>query len=110
MENIIQQRICIKFCVKNEISASETLKMLQKCYGDNSLSKTTTFEWYSRFKSGRESVEDDPHPGRPSTSKTSDNVEKIKSMILENRHLTIRELAEETKISFRRRRRSITWM
>jgi hypothetical protein len=35
------------------------------------------FEWLSRFKAGRVSVEDE-RSGRPSTSKTTENVEKIK--------------------------------
>ncbi|KAG5335924.1 GVQW3 protein, partial [Acromyrmex charruanus] len=65
---------CIKFCCKNEIKCSDTLKMLQKCYGDDTLSKTQVYQWYERFKSGREAVEDDARPGRPSTSKTDENL------------------------------------
>ncbi|KAG5346579.1 GVQW3 protein, partial [Acromyrmex charruanus] len=71
------ERTCIKFCCKNEIKCSDTLKMLQKCYGDDTLSKTQVYQWYERFKSGREAVEDDARPGRPSTSKTDENVDEI---------------------------------
>jgi hypothetical protein len=35
------------------------------------------FEWYSRFKASRGSFEDDKHSGWQSTSKTTENVEKI---------------------------------
>jgi hypothetical protein len=35
------------------------------------------FEWHSRFKVGQVSVEDDEHSGRPSTSKTTENGEKV---------------------------------
>ncbi|KAG5333497.1 GVQW3 protein, partial [Acromyrmex heyeri] len=73
MDSKLEQRTCIKFCCKNEIKCSDTLKMLQKCYGDDTLSKT---QWYERFKSGREAVEDDARPGRPSTSKTDENVDE----------------------------------
>lgn len=100
MDSKLEQRTCIKFCCKNEITCSDTLKMLQKCYGDDTLSKTQVYQWYERFKSGREAVEDDARPGRPSTSKTDENVDEIRQLLIENRKLTIREIAETTNISF----------
>ena len=36
----IEQRICLKFCIANGISCVESLKMLQKAYGESTLSKT----------------------------------------------------------------------
>ncbi|KAJ8943630.1 hypothetical protein NQ318_016608 [Aromia moschata] len=41
---------------------------------------------------GRETTEDDPRPGRPSTSKTDENIETI------DRRLSIRRLADITGI------------
>ncbi|KAJ8955992.1 hypothetical protein NQ318_006263 [Aromia moschata] len=38
---------------------------------------TQVFEWFKRFKEGRETTEDDPRRGRPSTSKTDEGIEKI---------------------------------
>jgi hypothetical protein len=38
----------------------------------------------SRFKVGRVSVEDDERSGRPSTSKKTENVEKIQGLIHED--------------------------
>ena len=46
MYDFVEQISCIKFFVRNEISAAETLRMLQKVFGDQALSKTKTFEWY----------------------------------------------------------------
>ncbi|KAG5348132.1 SETMR methyltransferase, partial [Acromyrmex charruanus] len=100
MDSKLEQRTCIKFCCKNEIKCSDTLKILQKCYGDDTLSKTQVYQWYECFKSGREAVEDDARPGRPSTSKTDENVDEIRQLLIENRKLTIREIAETTNISF----------
>ncbi|EFN89571.1 hypothetical protein EAI_06452, partial [Harpegnathos saltator] len=53
----MEQRICLK-CVANEISLTNTFKMLQKGYGDDCLSKTSTFEGFMKKGEGRESVED----------------------------------------------------
>jgi hypothetical protein len=52
------------------------------------------FQWHSRFKAGQVSVEDDERSGRPGTSKTTENVEKIREIIHENRRRTIHELAD----------------
>lgn len=94
MSETIQQRSSIKFCVRNEISATETLKMLQKAFGEQALSKTRVYEWYKMFKEGRESVEDEARPGRPSTSTDELHVNKIKELVLQNRRLTVRDLTD----------------
>ncbi|CAK9827790.1 Protein GVQW3 [Anthophora retusa] len=49
-----EQRINVKFCVKNGISGTKTLWMLKIAYGDNCLSQTQVFEWHRRFREGRE--------------------------------------------------------
>ena len=64
----MDQRICIKFGVKNEIKCNKVGEMLTKAYGESAMSKTRVHEWYKRFQDGREDVEDDERPGRPSTS------------------------------------------
>jgi hypothetical protein len=58
-------------------SATETLEILHEAFGEHSLSQTAVFECNSYFKAGRVSVEDDKCSGRPSTSKTTENVDKI---------------------------------
>ncbi|EFN82155.1 Putative uncharacterized protein FLJ37770, partial [Harpegnathos saltator] len=47
-----------------KISFTNAFKMSQEAYGDDCLSKTSTFEWFKKFQEGRESVEDDPRSGR----------------------------------------------
>jgi hypothetical protein len=58
MDGKIEQRVCIKFCVKLGKSTTETLEMLREDFGEHSLSQTAVFEWHSCFKAGRLSVED----------------------------------------------------
>jgi hypothetical protein len=38
MDSKIEQRVCIKFCVKLGKSATETLEMLREAFGEHSLS------------------------------------------------------------------------
>jgi hypothetical protein len=59
MDGKIEQRACIKFCVKLGKSATETLEMLCEAFRKHSLSLTAVFEWHSCFKAGQVSVESD---------------------------------------------------
>ena len=68
--------------------------MLQQAYGKDCLSRTQCYEWYQRFKSGRTSIEDDPKSGLPSSSTGDDHIEKVRSVIRENRRLTVCEVSE----------------
>ena len=54
--------------------ATKSLKMLQKCLGESTLSITQVFEWHKAFIEGREVVENLPHASRPSTSVNDDNI------------------------------------
>lgn len=100
MDRKIEQRVCINFCVKLGKSATETLEMIREAFGECSLSRTIVFEWHARFKAGRLSFEDDERTGRPSTSKTAENVERIRELIHEDRRLTIHDLADNVGISY----------
>ena len=95
----IEKRICLKFCIANGILCAESRKMLQKAYGESSLSKTRAYEWYSAFKSGRDVVEDSPRSGRPSTSSSEINIAKVKEIVTENGHLSLGEIAAELSVS-----------
>ena len=58
MQETIEQRYAIKFCVKLNKSATETFASLIQAYGDATLSRTMVFMWHKAFKEGRENVED----------------------------------------------------
>ena len=59
------------------------------------MSRTRVFEWHKRFVEGREDVEDDPKTGRPCTSTTYSNIEKVRQLVRSDRRLTIRVIASE---------------
>ncbi|UYV69698.1 hypothetical protein LAZ67_7000285 [Cordylochernes scorpioides] len=99
MEQKLKQRICIEFCVKLQISATETFEMLNKAFPNDAPKRTTVFEWHSRFKAGRISIEDDPRQGRPKFQRTDENVQNITDLIKENFRTTLLELEQDTGIS-----------
>jgi len=100
MDVLLEQRICIKFCVKLKKTPTETFKMLKEAFNNDAMSQSRTFEWHSRFRYGRISTEDDEREGRPVTQRIPENVEKIKELIKENARTTIREISETTNLSF----------
>ncbi|GBM34228.1 hypothetical protein AVEN_60570-1 [Araneus ventricosus] len=67
--------------------------------GDDSLKKTAIYEWFSRFRGGHESLEDEIRSGRLSTSRNEGTVEQVKWIIRSDQRMTIRELAQEVEIS-----------
>lgn len=96
MDKNIEQRV---FVCSNEISCAKTLKMLKKTFGDLTMSKTQVYDWYKSIKEGREESNYLPRSGRPSSSSTEEYVDKIKEMEFENRHYSLREIAQEINMS-----------
>ena len=76
-----EKRCAIKFCVKLGESTTVTYEKLQTAYGEHSLSRAQVFRWHKSFLEGQEQVEDELHAGRPSTSKTNNNAERVRSLV-----------------------------
>lgn len=66
--------------------------MLKKYFGDSTLSEIQLFEWHKAFSKGRVVIENLIHANRLSTSVNDETTKKF----LENRRVSIREIAEET--------------
>jgi len=94
-----EQRCAIKLCVKLGESATVTYEKLQRAYGEHSLSRAQAFKWHKSNLEGREQVEDKPCAGRPSTSKTDDNVERVRSLVRSDHQLTSRIISSELNLN-----------
>ena len=51
------------------------------------------------FSEGREDMNDEGRAERPSTSTTDENINEVKKIVLVNRRITVREVAENLNIS-----------
>jgi hypothetical protein len=60
-----EQTVAITFCFKAGLSVTETLVLVQNAYGNESLNRSNVLGWWSRFRDGRELVEDDERGGCP---------------------------------------------
>ncbi|UYV72424.1 hypothetical protein LAZ67_9003079 [Cordylochernes scorpioides] len=81
----MDQRTCIKLCVKNEIKCADAFRMLTVAYGEATLDRSNVYRWYKMFSEGREDVNDEERAGRPSTSTTDEKINEVEKMILANR-------------------------
>ena len=52
-----EQRICIKFCFKIRKAAMETYRLLQQAHSEDAMGRTQVFDWFRRFKEGRNKTE-----------------------------------------------------
>ncbi|GFU64763.1 uncharacterized protein TNCV_2128371 [Trichonephila clavipes] len=71
-----------------EHNATETFAKLQQAYGDSVISRAQVFRWFKAFSEERESIEDEPRSGRPSVSKTAENVVRVRDLVRLDRRLT----------------------
>ena len=95
MQRSLEQRYVIKVRVKLGKSGSETLQLLRTAYGDAVLSSAQVFRWHMPFEDGKESVEDEQCAGRPSTSRTENNVARVKAVLDRDQHLNVWLITEE---------------
>ena len=72
---------------------------MKKVYGDDSMTHTQVYTRFTRFKNGRDDLNDDPRPGRPAASNRAELVEKAREIIAINANFTVRMLAEELNLS-----------
>ena len=94
-----EERGVIRFLWSEGVTGAEIHRRLSAQYGDSALPRRSLYEWIEKFEHGRTSVKDKERAGRPSTSITDSNVEDARAMILENRQVTIDELANHFEIS-----------
>jgi len=65
MADFHEQRTFIKFCFKLRKTATECYEMLNTAFGEQAMGRSQTFQWFSRIKTGRTSIDDDERSGRP---------------------------------------------
>ena len=77
----------------------KTREMLVQVQGREAVRRKCVYEWFKRFRKGKETTEEEPRSSRPSTSRTPEIIEKVRQMLAQDRRLTLRLIAEELGIS-----------
>jgi transposase len=87
-------RRVIRFLCAEGVKPVEIIRRMKVQYGDNCLSRSKIYEWIDHLKKGRTSVSDEERSGRPSTSRTENNIQAIERMVRENRRITVDDITE----------------
>ncbi|CAH1994000.1 unnamed protein product [Acanthoscelides obtectus] len=85
--------------MSRQLSQQECLAELLSVFGNEAPHQSTISRWYGEFKHGRVSLSDDPRIGAPKTAVTQENVDAVRKLIIEDRHVTYREIEASLKIS-----------
>ena len=72
--------------------------LVQKAYENEALKRSNVFRWYSRFRDGREPVEDDERGGRPKSTRTEVNIASVADLVKNDRRIASRIIAESLNI------------
>ena len=94
----VELRSVVKFCVALEKSPTETLNMIKSTGKYKKCSPATVYKWHARFRSGRDSIEDDSRSGRPAVLVCSVR-DRVKDMVNCDRRITVRSIADELDVS-----------
>jgi len=73
--------------------------ILTQTLGEHAPSYTTFKNWVAQFKHGEFSTCDAPRPGRPKTVITPEIIDQIHQLILEDRLISAKSIAEQLGIS-----------
>lgn len=95
-------RVLIKHYFLRKKSITETKERLDKYYGDSAPSISMVKKWFTEFRCGRTSTSDAERSGRPKEVVMPEIVDKIHGMILDDRRMKVREVAEAVGISTER--------
>ena len=82
-------RSCLLYEFKLGTSASSASRRICTAFGEGAVSERTARNWFQKFRSGNEALEDEPRAGRPILLNNDD----LKAAIETDSSLTCHELA-----------------
>jgi len=99
MQRLLDQHYSIKFGMKLNKSASDAHAMIREACKEHAMPRARVSEWNKKFIDGRDGVADEDRSGRPSTSRTDKNVEKVRLLLNTDRRFIPQLIAEDLNLS-----------
>jgi len=91
-----EQRAIINFfCAKGDNCVNIHRELVSVC-GGSALDYSNVNRWMAKFKKGRVSSTDLPRPGRPYSSRTDANKERVENLILSDLRVTVEDICAHT--------------
>jgi transposase len=74
------------------LSWEQCITELIALYDDKAPSKTTVYHWFSEFYRGRCLLTDEPREGRPKSVVSPENIDAVRELTMQDRHVTYCEI------------------
>lgn len=81
------------------LSQQQGIDELISTFGDEAPSRTSVYRWFAEFVRGRNSLVDEFREGRPKSVVVPENIDSVRELILQDRHLTYRKIEASLDIS-----------
>jgi hypothetical protein len=94
---------------KRECSQKKMYDGMSVTLDDKGPSNTTVKNWVARFRAGHLNTEDEERSRRPTQITIPENVDAIYSMILDNRRISAKKIAETLAIDILRKSRLLVY-
>ena len=78
---------------------TECFKLLKEVYGEDVMLRTQIFEWHKCFEKGCEKVEDDLKTRQPFTTRTDENITRVKQLVQSDSRLTVRMISDKLSLN-----------
>ena len=95
----IGERTVIQYLHKKGFTPKDIHNEMVATLRKDAPSYATVKRWVAEFKRGRQSLEDDPRPGRPVTVATPEMLNKVHDIVMTDRRVTERYIASTVGIS-----------
>lgn len=92
-------RAMIYYDFRRGLSRQECINQLTSTFGVESPHLATVKRWYNEFLRGRQSLQDEFREGRPKTVVVPETVDAVRQLIIQDRHVTYREIEASLAIS-----------
>ena len=92
-------RVIIYYDFRHGLSRQQCIDKLKSIFCDEAPHFATVKRWYNEFDRGRMCLTDEFREGRPKSAVVPENIEAVRRMIEEDRHVTYREIEATLNIS-----------
>lgn len=92
-------RAIIFYNFRRGLTRLQCFEEMTSVFHDEAPCLRTVERWYLEFQRGHTSLSDKSREGRPKTAFTEDNIAAVRQLIIEDRHVTYREIEASLSIS-----------
>ena len=92
-------RRTIFYNFRRGLSRQECIGELKSLFGDKAPSYSAAKNWFNEFNCGQRSLKDKVREGPPKTAVVSENIDTVRELIMQDRHVTYREIDASLGIS-----------